>query len=105
MNMNAFEDTESLLFDGRHGTFRTLPVMVNAQRFFCWQPLRPACVKEVVNGDPNSLAGAEVKYFVTSRQGEVEVDDGDWIIEEPGDPTLHYPCKDDVFNNKYVRVN
>jgi len=40
-----------------------------------------------------------------SRQGEVSAVFDDWIIEEPGAPGLCYPCKPDVFEQKYEPVD
>jgi len=43
-------------------------------------------------------------YIVVTIHGqETEVVDGDWIIEEP-DGIHHYPCKPDIFEATYEKV-
>lgn len=44
-------------------------------------------------------------FVAHSRQGEVGVSPDDWIIQEPGAPALCYPCKPDVFAEKYEAVD
>lgn len=48
--------------------------------------------------------GRPAAYTVHSRQGWVNVDIGDWIIAE-SDGSGYYPCKPDVFEAKYEKVN
>lgn len=45
-------------------------------------------------------------FVCASRQGEVGVELDDWIIQEPGaEGFLCYPCKPDVFEQKYEPVD
>lgn len=42
-------------------------------------------------------------YVVTIHGKETDIDPGDWIILEnpPGDGTLAYPCKPEMFEKRY----
>ncbi len=45
-------------------------------------------------------------FICSSRQGEVTAEIDDWIIAEPGaEGFLAYPCKPDVFEQKYEPID
>lgn len=50
-----------------------------------------------------SYGGAEFECH--SRQGIVPANPNDWIITEPGNPALCYPCAPDVFAQRWEPVD
>lgn len=82
--------------------FRKRPVVVEAVQWHCW--LNYPFVGKESTGDPSSIEGAEVKFYVTTIHGQrAYLADGDWIIKEP-DGVHHYPCKPDIFVSIYEEV-
>lgn len=88
--------------------FRKRPIVVEAERFtdahlFGHKPL-PAGVTKESDGDSASMAGALVRFCVTTAHGQkAYLEPGDWIIAEP-DGRGYYPCKPDIFAATFSRV-
>ena len=85
--------------------YRKNPVEIEARRFVDtpsaaeivrWAgtpPIRP----EIEPADGNAIA-----LFITTLEGEMRADPGDWIIN--GVQGEFYPCKPDIFEATYVEV-
>lgn len=77
--------------------FRKKPVVVEAVQFNGSYPLPPG-----VGCGANP--GERPHFFVTTAHGQqATVVAVDWIITEP-DGRGHYPCKPDIFEATYERV-
>lgn len=81
------------------------PVVREAEQFtrdhvLGLKPLPAGVVKEV-SGDPSSLEGARVEFYVvTCHKQRSYLSVGDYVIAEPtGDG--HYPCAAPVFEAEY----
>lgn len=75
--------------------FRSKPTEIEAQQFFhgATAPLGVRCRED------GSC------YVVTIHGQETNIEPGDWIIIEPGsDGTRAYPCKPDIFEKRYERM-
>ena len=63
-------------------------------------------MKDYYMTDPNDI-GVSKKveyYYVVSTHGQREdVVDGDYIITDI-DGIHHYPCKPDIFENRYIKI-
>jgi hypothetical protein len=79
--------------------YRSKPVAIEASQWFK-DGDHPAVVFIGTTGGQSHLTN---RFAVSSMQGWVAVDPGDWIIQEPFGGG-HYPCKADVFANKYEQV-
>lgn len=55
------------------------------------------------DGDHPAVKPTYGGFCVMTRQGTARVDPGDWIITLPGTGET-YPCKPDVFEDKYEPV-
>ena len=77
--------------------FRSKQVLIEAEQFF-HGATTPVGVRTREDG---------TCYVVTIHGQETDIVTGDWIILEnpPGDGTLAYPCKPDVFDRKYEKVS
>lgn len=73
--------------------FRKKPVVIEATQWFCMGH-HPAVKQRWDAGDP--------VYFVETLEGDHIVTPGDWIIA--GVKGEHYPCKPDIFEMTYERV-
>ena len=63
------------------------------------------CETKWENGPALQWRGTKNIYYVITIHGQkTEVVDGDWIIEEP-DGKHHYPCKPDIFEATYEKVD
>jgi hypothetical protein len=80
--------------------FRKKPTVIEAEQFFSdCQPL-PFSDKNAVCYEMK-----EDRWFVVTIHGqETTIVDGDWIIPEP-DGVHFYPCKPDIFQKTYDRVD
>jgi len=66
-------------------------------------PLPPGCsFRGTVNAGERDYSG---NVWCNSRQGAVRAEVGDWIIAEPGEAGMSYPCAPDVFAAKYEAVD
>lgn len=79
--------------------YRKKPVVVEAEQFFpskTW----PFGVDAISydNGDPTSWTG----FRIETPDGWVSVTPGDWIVT--GVANDRYPCKPDIFEATYERV-
>lgn len=88
--------------------YRKKPVEVEAVQFEVDHILgikpMPAGVVTEYEGDPGSLEGQRVRYYVVTIQYQkVCIQPGEWVITEP-DGVHHYPCSDEVFRNTYDAV-
>jgi hypothetical protein len=81
--------------------YRKKPVIVQAVQFDVCQNEKYSMVGKEERGDPKSIMGSEVKFYVTTIHGQrAYLCNGDWIIKEP-DGVHYYPCQDDVFKTVY----
>lgn len=83
--------------------FRSKPVEIEAvrltkERMWDW--------RSAVEQEPPGIGWADedTVVYCHTRQGVVKADLGDWIITE-SDGSGCYPCKPDVFENKYEPIN
>ncbi len=72
--------------------FRKKPVVIEAERWFPGLSITGVHV----NRD-------EVSAYIITREGNMEVSPGDWIIT--GVKGERYPCKDDIFRLTYEPVD
>ena len=86
--------------------FRKKPVVIEAEQWF------PGNGAKGVQGDnPNKLCGCllmglpgDSPHVHTIHAGQIVIlDPGDWIIPEP-DGKHFYPCKPDIFEATYEKV-
>lgn len=76
--------------------FRKRPIVVHAQQF-----------DSVTNPSPYGAVyvSGGGRYVLDTPSGRVQVDDGDWIIDNTATkPGNYYPCKPDVFEAVYEPV-
>ncbi len=78
--------------------YRKKPVIVDAEQFFVDKKPWPKGVKVGATYTSNPDY-----YVVTIHKQDTVIVDGDWIIEEP-DGIHHYPCKPDIFEQDYERI-
>lgn len=87
--------------------FRKKPVVIEAVQFteemangYC---LRESPIpKGVLFRRGSWNCKTEVVYYIPTLEGEMTVSIGDWIIT--GVNGEHYPCKPDIFEKTYERV-
>lgn len=83
--------------------FRKKPVVIEAVQFFKDGPLVEhvnfGWPKDERDQLPHHLDG---KYWVSTLEGPLMVSNGDWIIT--GTKNERYPCKPDIFESIYDRV-
>lgn len=77
--------------------YRRKPGFVDAEQFH-WHGESPAALPRGVYS--RVVAGVPHFYCVTIHGQETEVVDGDYIVLEP-DGIHHYPCKPDIFEERY----
>lgn len=79
--------------------FKSKTVEINAEQFFPENLPWPAGV------EAGGMEGKNNKptHYVETRAGTAAVVSGDWIVEEL-DGKGHYPCSNDVFQQKYEPV-
>lgn len=85
--------------------YRKKPVVVEASQFLVWNdPCDwPGGVRDrVVNGDPHSIHGALVEFYLKTPHGEERVYHADWIITGPNG---RYTCKPADFAETYELVD
>jgi hypothetical protein len=76
--------------------FRKKPVVVEANQFL----KRGECPLGVFTREDGS------HFVITIHEQETEIAIGDWIIIESGsDGTRAYPCKPDIFEATYEKVD
>lgn len=85
--------------------YRKKPVEVEATQFEVDHILgikpMPSGVVVEREGDPKSLEGQRVRYYVVTIQHQkVYIQPGEWVITEP-DGHHHYPCADEVFRKSF----
>ena len=79
--------------------FRKKPVVIEAEQFFAGDTYGRGCI--VPNGvypDTKSSTG----WSIDTLEGKHEVTNGDWIIT--GVKGERYPCKPDIFEMTYEKV-
>lgn len=77
--------------------FRKKPIVIEAEQFFEKDGVDG--VKMIVE---HVLGYSILKYFIDTLEGRMQVKDGDWIIT--GIAGEKYPCKPDIFEKTYERV-
>ena len=88
--------------------FRKKPVVIEAEQFFVNKKVYGGPVAFAVNyGWPKtendtSATSLDGKYWVRTLEGPLVVSDGDWVIRGVKDE--FYPCKPDIFEATYERV-
>jgi len=79
--------------------YRKKPVVIEATQWEGpWMNV-DGVEKRHVSGDPNSIHGAKVEFFVQTLEGPLKISPGDWIIT--GVKGERYPCKPDIFSATY----
>lgn len=81
--------------------FRKKPVVIEAEQFNPKDKPWPNGVK--LKYENPFLKQGPIYYVVTIHRQETKVVKGDWIIQEP-DGKHYYPCKPDIFEDTYTRV-
>jgi hypothetical protein len=80
--------------------YRKKPVVIEAEQFLPEEGIIPRGVSWRKDGDP--------EYFVTTiHEAKAPIVSGDWIIPEPKPkfgPPRYYPCKADIFEATYEKV-
>lgn len=79
--------------------YRKKPLVIEAEQFFHDDTLWPAGVIDLAEGNPVVTSG----YAILTLEGMVSVQDGDWIIT--GIRGEKYPCKPDIFDETYEKVD
>ncbi len=81
--------------------YRKKPVEVQAGQWKGpWVKL-PGVFAESAGGDPGSIGGEKVRYYVVTIHGQkAYLSPGDWVITEPNGEN-HYPCQDEIFRASY----
>ena len=79
--------------------FRKKPVVVSAEQF--WPTVRPW--PEGVYFDDLGTEFTRPNYRIITLEGEMKITPGDWIIT--GVKNEKYPCKPDIFEETYERVD
>ncbi len=83
--------------------------IIEAEQFFekqePWPWPKGVKYKEYfVEGPAQQSAGYRKEFYVTTIHGQKTwIVDGDWIIQEP-DGEHYYPCKPDIFEQTYEKV-
>lgn len=75
--------------------FRKKAVVIEAVQFFYGG--------EKVPGVSYPSADGKMAFVVTIHDQRAYLHDGDWVITEP-DGVHHYPCKPDIFAERYEPV-
>lgn len=83
--------------------FRKKPIVIEAEQFQPWNKPWPAGVEErSLGGDLKSLEGESIQWIIQTLEGPHIVSVNDWIIT--GVQGEKYPCKPDIFEATYERV-
>lgn len=82
--------------------FRKRPVEVNAEQFHLG--LDPECYPIGVEWGGDLPDGTGCYVVITIHGQKTCIQDGDWIITEP-DGVHHYPCRPDIFETTYEKVD
>lgn len=92
--------------------FRKKPVVIEARRWFGddrdWREFYDWCrdsqgVSILTGPHPTSENGLLVRVGLTTLEGTMMAEPGDWIIK--GVKGEFYPCKPDIFEATYERVD
>lgn len=75
--------------------YRKKPVVIEAVQWF-QDGDHPKVIKS------GGLPGPRQRFYIETLEGEMLVSPGDWIIE--GVAGEFYPCKPDIFEKTYERV-
>ena len=79
--------------------FRSKPCEVEATQ---WHPgVEIPGVLEVKFTDGRSCGYA---FCYTIHRQQTRIDDGDWVVTEPGDPNYHYPVKPEIFEARWEPI-
>jgi hypothetical protein len=87
--------------------YRKKPVVIEATQFKIYDIVGLENVKEyckslgVTMQGPSNIVGF-VLFHISTLEGEMSVNDGDWIIT--GVAGEKYPCKDAIFQKTYEKV-
>ncbi len=82
--------------------FRKRPVIVEATQWFPGKMV--SGVTEMFNHNDNNVRESAGYGFVVTIHGQhTKVVSGDYVITEPNG-TNHYPCKPDIFEKNYEKV-
>ena len=79
--------------------FRKKPIVVEAEQWFPGK--RTDAVLNRVTFDSTGTKVDE-SYYIITKQGEIEVNPGDWIIN--GLEGEQYPCSESIFEKVYEKV-
>ncbi len=86
--------------------FRKKPVVIEAVQLL-WENWQEMCefagVGKLTDGKPEGqLSGEVLGMVIPTLEGVMQADEGDWIIR--GVEGEFYPCKPDIFEKTYERV-
>ena len=74
------------------------PMIVDAEEFWPWS-VPEGVITRTLGGNPISLEGERVEWYINTPDGEIKVEPGDWIITEKNGKK--YPCKPQTFKVEY----
>ena len=86
--------------------YRKKPVVIEAERFFPQKTPWPDGVKQYDKERAENVEGTKSVWYgwrIQTLEGPFEVTPGDWIIT--GVKGEKYPCKPDIFDMTYERVD
>lgn len=81
--------------------YRKKPVVIEATQFFYDGEPVPGVFYPRISEDGKTYIGDA--YVVTIHDQRVYLEDGDWVIAEP-DGEHYYPCKPDIFEDRYEAI-
>ena len=94
------------------GKYRKKPVEIEAEQFI-WKKQHPLLGSSEPSNIPNGVIKKQFidhqdhqsyyKYGIETLEGFMECSDGDWIIT--GVQGEKYPCKPDIFELTYDKIN
>lgn len=76
--------------------FRKKPIIIEAEQWFSNKKI------EGVEYEYDTTYDNSYRYFIRTLEGKMNVSPGDWIIT--GIAGEKYPCKPDIFEKTYERV-
>lgn len=81
--------------------YRRKPLEIEAEQFFEDGPRVSGVIYPVTLKNGSTLGNA---FVITTHKQRVDLENGDWVIQEP-DGEHYYPCKPDIFADRYEPVD
>jgi len=83
--------------------YRKKSIIVEAEQFdMCVHKYPDGVLKRYLDGEPTKMKGSRVEFYISTLEGDMIVNQGDWIIT--GVNGEKYPCKPDIFEKTYDAV-